>query len=59
MYVNKKFMLLVAFFELKKPINWVQVVFNNLHSKLQHLSTIIKLNFFLKKKTLERRRNSV
>jgi hypothetical protein len=36
-------MLIVALVELQKLVNWVQVVFSNLHSKLWDLSTIIKL----------------
>ncbi len=54
-YVNKKFMLLVALAKLQILINWAQVVFNNLHSKLWDLSTTMKL----KKKTLGRRQNLV
>ncbi len=33
-YVNKKLMLLVALAEFQKSINWAQVVFNNLYSKM-------------------------
>jgi hypothetical protein len=33
----------MALTELQKPINWAQVVFNNLHSKLWDLTTTIKL----------------
>jgi hypothetical protein len=43
MYVNKKFMLLVALAELKKLVKWAQIVFNNLHSRLQDLSIAVKL----------------
>ncbi len=43
MYVNKKFMLLVAFIELQKLVNWAQILFNNLHSRLQDLSMVVKL----------------
>ncbi len=42
MYVSKKLMLLVAIAELWKPVNWAQVIFNNLHIKLQDLSTTSK-----------------
>jgi len=35
-------MFLVVLTKLQKPINWAQVVFNNLHSRLQDLTTIIK-----------------
>jgi hypothetical protein len=42
MYVNKKFMLLVALANLQKPINWAQVVFNNLHYRLWDLFATIK-----------------
>jgi hypothetical protein len=35
--------LLVALIELQKLENRAQVVFNNLHSRLQDLSTVIKL----------------
>ncbi len=41
-YVNNKLMLLVAFDELQKPVNQSQVVFSNLHFRLQNLTTIIK-----------------
>jgi hypothetical protein len=43
MYVNKKFMLLVAFIELQKLVKWAQILFNNLHSRLQDLSMVVKL----------------
>jgi hypothetical protein len=36
-------MLLAALAELQKLVNWAQVVLNNLHSKLQDLSTTVKL----------------
>jgi hypothetical protein len=43
MYINKKLMFLVAFVELKKLVNWAQIMFSNLHSRLQNLSIAIKL----------------
>jgi hypothetical protein len=43
MYVSKKFMLLVAIVKFKKSVNWVQVIFNNLHFELRDLSTTIKM----------------
>jgi hypothetical protein len=42
-YVSKKFMLLVALTELQKLVSWVQVVFNDLHSRMWDFSTVIKL----------------
>jgi hypothetical protein len=33
-YVNKKLMLLGALAKLQKSVNWAQVIFNNLHSRL-------------------------
>jgi hypothetical protein len=41
-YVNKKFMLLVTFTKLRKPINWAQIMLSNLHSRLCDLSIVIK-----------------
>ncbi len=35
-------MLLMALAKLQKLVNWVQVVFNNLHSRLWDLFAIIK-----------------
>jgi hypothetical protein len=32
----------VGLAKLQKLVNWVKVAFNNLHSRLQHVSTIIK-----------------
>ncbi len=43
MYVGKKFMFLVAWVELQNLINWAQMVFSNLHSRLWDFSTTIKL----------------
>ncbi len=54
-YVGKKLMLLVALAKLQKLVNWVHVVFNNLHSKLWDLSIAIKP----KKKSMARRKNLV
>lgn len=42
-YVNKKLMIMVALAELQKLVNWAQVVFNSLHSKLQDLTIAVKL----------------
>jgi hypothetical protein len=53
--VNKKLMLLVALAKLQKPINWAQVVFNNLHYRLRDLSAKIKP----KKTAMGGRRNVV
>jgi hypothetical protein len=36
-YVSKKLLLLVALVELGKLVNWVQVIFDNLHSWLHDL----------------------
>jgi hypothetical protein len=35
-------MLLVAITKLEKPVNWPQVIFNNLHFKLWYISTTSK-----------------
>jgi hypothetical protein len=34
-YASKNFILFVALGEFQKLLNWAQVVFNNLHSRLQ------------------------
>jgi hypothetical protein len=53
MYVNKKLILLVAFVELGKLVNWVHIVFNNLCSMLQNLSITIKLKYIYIGKNME------
>ncbi len=43
-YMTNKLMIFVMFIETEMQINWVGVVFNNLHNRLRDLGGLIKSN---------------